>query len=71
MKTIKDILQSEVSDQQKVSDLLELDSALHTNLGLESTEKERKEVRKQSDRIIDEVVKLDPELKYLKTAKDR
>lgn len=65
MDEIKKIISQDVSNQQKVHKLLEYDCHIHTNLGTESTPTQREEVKTLSQNIINEVVKLDPELKYL------
>lgn len=70
MKRIKQILESKLNNQIKVDKLLQYDCELHTELGLNSTEEERKEVSQLSHLIIKEVVNLDPELEYLQTTRD-
>lgn len=62
---IERILESKVTTEEKVDKLLQYDCELRTELGLESTLEERKEVTKLSDQIMKAIVKLDPKEKYL------
>ena len=40
-----------VSDKSKINRLLELDATLYCNLGIDSTKKDKQEVKKQSRQI--------------------
>jgi hypothetical protein len=66
MEQIKLILSKEISNESKVNELLKFDSEMHTNLGIDSTAQERLNVKQLSDIVINEVIKLDPDLNYLK-----
>lgn len=48
-----------LSDKSKISRLLELDSSLYANLGIDSTKKEKQEVKKQSRQIYQAIKTLD------------
>lgn len=47
------------SDKRKVDALLEMDAILYTNLGTDSTKKERQEVKKKSRKIYKAIAELD------------
>jgi len=67
---IKQILAKNVTDKEKADMLIQLDTENHTKLGLDSTKKERAKIKKYSRKLINEAVKLDAELEYLKTVMD-
>lgn len=48
------------SDKKKIDQLFKIDSDLYTNLGSDSTEKERASVERKSKRIYKEISKIDP-----------
>lgn len=48
------------SDKKKMDELFKIDSDLYTNLGSDSTDKERASVGRKSKRIYKEISKLDP-----------
>jgi hypothetical protein len=48
------------SDSKKISELFRIDSWMYTNLGSDSTEKERASVERKSKRIYKEISKIDP-----------
>mgnify|MGYP001128250741 FL=1 len=48
------------SDSKKISELFRIDSFMYTNLGSDSTEKERASVERKSKRIYKEISKIDP-----------
>ena len=55
-KRVSDIVFKSWSDKRKVDTLLHIDCAMYTNLGLDSTIKERNEV-KQKSRVIYRTIK--------------
>ena len=50
------------TDRRKIDALLELDATMYCNLGIESTKKERLEVKKQSRQIYRAIKTLDKSL---------
>lgn len=48
------------SDKKKIDQLFKIDSDLYTNLGSDSTDKERVSVERKSKRIYKEISKIDP-----------
>lgn len=48
------------SDKKKIDELFRIDAVLYTNLGLDSTDKERASVERKSKRIYKEISKIDP-----------
>lgn len=48
------------SEKRKIDELFRIDAILYTNLGLDSTDKERASVGRKSKRIYKEISKLDP-----------
>jgi len=48
-----------LTDRSKISRLLELDSSLYANLGIDSTKKEKQDVKKQSRQIYLAIKSLD------------
>ena len=48
------------SDKKKIDELFRIDSNMYTNLGSDSTEKERASVERKSKRIYKEISKMDP-----------
>lgn len=48
------------SEKKKIDELFRIDAILYTNLGIDSTDKERSSVEKKSKRIYKEISKLDP-----------
>lgn len=47
------------NDKQKLDELFRIDSNMYTNLGVDSTKKEREEVKKKSRKIYMAVKKID------------
>jgi hypothetical protein len=48
------------SEKRKIDELFRIDAILYTNLGIDSTDKERSSVERKSKRIYKEISKLDP-----------
>jgi len=48
---IENILAQQITDNQKIDKLLELDCNLYTNLGSDSTKNEKQEVKRMSRKI--------------------
>jgi len=48
------------SERKKIDELFRIDAILYTNLGLDSTDKERFAVERKSKRIYKEISKIDP-----------
>ena len=48
---IENILTEQITDNQKIDKLLELDCNLYTNLGIDSTKTEKQEVKRMSRKI--------------------
>ena len=48
------------SNKKKMDELFRIDADLYTNLGIDSTDKERAAVERKSKRIYKEISKLDP-----------
>ena len=48
---IENILAQQITDNQKIDKLLELDCNLYTNLGIDSTKTEKQEVKRMSRKI--------------------
>lgn len=48
------------SDKKKIDELFRIDSNMYTNLGVDSTDKERASVERKSKRIYKEISKIDP-----------
>ena len=48
------------SDKKKIDELFKIDSYMYTNLGKDSTDKERASVERKSKRIYKEISKIDP-----------
>lgn len=48
------------SNKKKMDELFRIDTDLYTNLGIDSTDKERAAVERKSKRIYKEISKLDP-----------
>lgn len=48
------------STKRKIDELFKIDADLYTNLGLDSTDKERNSVSRKSKRIYKEISKIDP-----------
>ena len=50
------------NDKKKIDELFRIDCYMYTNLGLDSTEKERKDVERKSMYIYRAIKKIDPQL---------
>lgn len=50
------------SDKKKIDELFRIDCYMYTNLGIDSTQKERDEVEKKSRYIYRAIKKIDPKL---------
>lgn len=50
------------SDKKKIDELFRIDCYMYTNLGIDSTQKERDEVEKKSRYIYRAIKKIDPQL---------
>ena len=50
------------SDKKKIDELFRIDCYMYTNLGIDSTQKERDEVEKKSRYIYKAIKKIDPQL---------
>lgn len=50
------------NDKKKIDELFRIDCYMYTNLGLDSTEKERKDVERKSMYIYRAIKKIDPKL---------
>lgn len=50
------------SDRKKIDELFRIDCYMYTNLGTDSTQKEREEVKKKSRYIYRAIKKIDPQL---------
>jgi hypothetical protein len=50
------------SDKKKIDELFRIDCYMYTNLGIDSTQKERDEVEKKSKYIYRAIKKIDPQL---------
>lgn len=50
------------SDRKKIDELFRIDCYMYTNLGTDSTQKERDEVKKKSRYIYRAIKKIDPQL---------
>jgi hypothetical protein len=48
------------ADKRKIDELFRIDTFLYTNLGSDSTDKERASVERKSKRIYKEISKIDP-----------
>ena len=48
---IENIINKNTSDTEKISELLELDCDMYTNLGIDSTKTEKQEVKRMSRKI--------------------
>jgi hypothetical protein len=48
------------SDKKKIDELFRIDAILYTNLGTDSTDKERSSVERKSKKIYKEISKIDP-----------
>jgi len=48
------------ADKKKIDELFRIDADLYTNLGTDSTDKERASVERKSKRIYKEISKIDP-----------
>lgn len=48
------------SEKRKIDELFRIDAILYTNLGSDSTDKERVSVERKSKRIYKEISKIDP-----------
>ena len=48
---IKNIIRQRICDKCKIDELLELDTSMHTYLGIDSTPEERKEAKENSIKI--------------------
>jgi len=48
---IENIINKNTSDTEKISELLELDCDMYTNLGIDSTKTEKQEVKRYSRKI--------------------
>tara|TARA_R110000751_G_scaffold212860_1_gene316400 strand:- start:1851 stop:2063 length:213 start_codon:yes stop_codon:yes gene_type:complete len=48
---IENIINKNTSDTEKISELLELDCDMYTNLGIDSTKIEKQEVKRMSRKI--------------------
>ena len=60
MQEIEKILNRRWKDKTKIDALLEIDCALYTNLGTDSTKKEREEVKRKSRLIYKAIKTIDP-----------
>tara|TARA_B100000242_G_scaffold82598_1_gene54927 strand:- start:1155 stop:1367 length:213 start_codon:yes stop_codon:yes gene_type:complete len=47
----EEIIKMPITDKEKIDKLLEIDAHLYTNLGIDSTKKERLEVKRLSKKI--------------------
>ena len=61
MDIINKITESNLTTKEKVDKLLELDATLYTNLGVDSTTEEKKEVKRISKIIYKSIKKIDKE----------
>jgi hypothetical protein len=50
------------NDKKKIDELFRIDCYMYTNLGIDSTEKERKDVERKSMYIYKAIKKIDPQL---------
>lgn len=50
------------SDDKKIDELFRIDSYMYTNLGTDSTKKEREDVKKKSRYIYKAIQKIDPKM---------
>jgi hypothetical protein len=50
------------SDKKKIDELFRIDCYMYTNLGIDSTQKERDDVEKKSKYIYRAIKKIDPQL---------
>ncbi len=50
------------NDKKKIDELFRIDCYMYTNLGIDSTEKERKDVERKSMYIYRAIKKIDPQL---------
>lgn len=50
------------SDRKKIDELFRIDSYMYTNLGIDSTKKEREDVKRKSRYIYRAIHKIDPKL---------
>jgi len=48
---IENIINKDITDTEKISELLELDCDMYTNLGIDSTKTEKQEVKRMSRKI--------------------
>jgi len=48
---IENIINKDITDTEKISELLELDCDMYTNLGIDSTKTEKQEVKRYSRKI--------------------
>ena len=48
------------SDKKKIDELFRIDAILYTNMGLDSTDKERASTERKSKKIYKEISKIDP-----------
>ena len=69
---IENILAQQITDNQKIDKLLELDCNLYTNLGSDSTKNEKQEVKRMSRKIYKAIQTInDPVGKSLLQAMDK
>ncbi len=68
----KEIIKMPITDREKIDKLLEIDADLYTNLGIDSTKKERLEVKRLSKKIYRMIQGINPAIgKTLLQAMDR
>ena len=68
----EEIIKMPITDREKIDKLLEIDAHLYTNLGIDSTKKERLEVKRLSKKIYRMIQGINPAIgKTLLRAMDR
>ena len=68
----EEIIKMPIKDKEKIDKLLEIDAHLYTNLGIDSTKKERLEVKRLSKKIYRMIQGINPAIgKTLLQAMDR
>tara|TARA_R100000353_G_C6490342_1_gene191585 strand:- start:863 stop:1075 length:213 start_codon:yes stop_codon:yes gene_type:complete len=68
----EEIIKMPITDREKIDKLLEIDADLYTNLGIDSTKKERLEVKRLSKKIYRMIQGINPAIgKTLLQAMDR
>jgi hypothetical protein len=59
---IDELIAAKLCDRCKISKLLHIDCMLYTNLGLDSTKKEKQDVKAKSKKIYTYIKKIDSEI---------